>query len=203
MKVRLAIILITLFVSTLSFGQSLSIGPKAGINGSLIRGSVKGRSALAGFHIGQTTNIKLGSNLALAFDLLFSMQGGEFTTEDRFPTFNSSRNSSIRLRLYNANLPVYVKIYPDEEVGFNFQFGVQPGIIVRARTGDDGLDRATEDVSVMDFSVPFGFGIDFSNGMGIDVRYTLGLTDIEEDKGDEYNYYSDVLQIGMFYRFGN
>ncbi len=192
------ITIFTLLASTSTFAQRLLTGPKAGMNVSWIRGDVEDISPLVGFYLGQTTNIGLSPHLSLGFDVLFSMQGGEYTLKSGFPW----SDYTIRMRLYNANLPVYLKVYVAEGSGFNFLAGVQPGIIVRARTGDDGQNRVTEAMSVMDFSIPLGLGYDFSNGLGIDFRYVIGVTDLGEDKDDEFNFYGNVLQLGMAYRFG-
>jgi len=84
--------------------------------------------------------------------------------------------------------------------GFRLQTGPQIGFLTSGKTETDDVEvDITDDLNSVDFSWSFGAGYLFHSGFGIDARYNLGLTDIN-DVGN-YNAHNRVFQVGLFYQF--
>ena len=85
--------------------------------------------------------------------------------------------------------------------GFRLATGPQLGFLLSAKSKDKYSQQdITAYVKETDFSWDFGVGYLTGPGIGIDLRYTLGVSDIEEST--QIAERNRVLQIGVFYMFG-
>lgn len=180
---------ITLLFSTLE-AQHTQFGVKAGANFSKM--SVDPGTNLdtkSGLHIGGLAHIHLSSQFAIQPELVFSMQGGEY----------EEGAQDYKLKLNYVNVPVLAQYMFGD--GFRVQTGPQVGFRTSAEVkyGDTEVDL-DDDYKSIDFSWAFGGGYLFKNGLGIDARYNLGLSNIRED--DAYEAKNQVIQVGLFYQFG-
>lgn len=166
--------------------QETSFGLKAGYNSSSVK--IKDGTdydAKSGFHFGGLAHIHLNKNFAVQPELIFSTQGGE--------------QPGSALRLNYLNIPVALQFMAGE--GFRLQTGPQLGFLLSAELKFGDVEVDVDDAySTADFSWMFGAGYLFSSGLGIDVRYNLGIGNISDDS--DFEARNRVLQAGLFYQFG-
>ncbi len=86
--------------------------------------------------------------------------------------------------------------------GLRIQAGPQVGLLLsgKSKINSNTVD-IKDDLNPIDFAVSFGAGyIHPASGIGIDLRYNLGLTDI--NKNSTVVSTNRGLQVGLFYIFG-
>jgi hypothetical protein len=174
-----------------SFAQKLAeAGIKAGYNYSDLDLSKDGRlyatkyHAGSGYHVGGYALIELKKKLSVQPELIYSNQNQYFST----PYF-----SNLKTTLNYINIPVMFKYYLTGSL--NVQVGPQLGILASS-TGDlvqvqngffVGQPVTNQSLSSYlkstDFSVAFGAGINLPGNLNLGVRYTVGVTDINENSG--------------------
>lgn len=185
---KILLIFSTLFLFALiPKAQQAQFGLKAGINSSGL--NVEGAQDLdskIGFHGGGLAHIHVSDHFAVQPELVFSMQGGE--------------SGDTKLKLNYLNLPVLAQYMFDG--GFRLQTGPQLGFLLSAKYEVGDLEvEVDEAYKSLDFSWSFGAGYLFPQGLGIDARYNLGISDIVEDNSIENR--NSVFQVGLFYQFGS
>ena len=186
MKAILFIVLL-LTISALSKAQDTHFGLKAGLNISSL--DVKRGvdwDAKAGFHFGGLAHVHIAPHLAVQPELVFSQQGGE--------------SGGDKWKINYLNMPVLLQFMTGS--GFRIQTGPQLGIAVssKVKQGNVEIDN-DDDVNTIDFSWSFGASYLFPEGIGIDARYNLGITNIYEPEVPEVR--NRVFQVGIFYQFMN
>lgn len=176
-----AIILSTVAINA----QETHFGLKAGLNSS----SVKVTDGAdydnkIGIHLGGLAHIHLARHFALQPELIYSMQGG--------------KDGDFKLKLNYINVPVLAQYMFND--GFRAETGPQIGFLTSAETEDGDVEYdIKDDLQSVDFSWVFGLGYLFPGGIGIDVRYNLGISNISEDNVFEAR--NRVFQAGLFYQF--
>ena len=166
-------------------GQNTSFGIKAGYNSSSVQVTNSDDwDSKSGLHVGALAHIHVTSHFAVQPELMYSCQGGEI--------------SNTKLKLGYINLPVLLQYMIND--GFRLQTGPQIGFLVSAKqkTGDVEVD-VDDKLNAVDISWAVGGGYLFSSGLGIDLRYNIGLNNIS----DETNITAKnrVFQAGLFYQF--
>jgi hypothetical protein len=175
--------------SIAAVAQPPKFGLKAGVNIATINNTTTGNSgSKTGFHIGALSHIHLSPSWALQPEVTYSRQGGEI--ED------------INLSLNYINVPLLVQYNFDN--GFRLQTGPQVGFLVGVSDKYNGSTTnvfSSDDFKSTDVSWSFGLGYLTHSGFGIDGRYNLGLSKINDnDVGKSTNR---VIQLGLFYMFDN
>lgn len=128
----------------------------------------------SGYYLGLLGHIHRNSQWAFQPELVFSAQGAENN------------------KLGYINIPVLVQYMFDN--GFRIQAGPQAGFLV---SSDDGIDYSPVDLALslgVSYVVP-------STGLGIDLRYNHGISDI--NKSSDVKSYNRGIQLGLFYLFGH
>jgi hypothetical protein len=123
-------------------------------------------------------------------EIVYSTQGAKYKLNNETTNFNLSY----------INVPVLFQYM--FENGLRLQAGPQLGVLVAAKskTGSTTIDNK-ENIKPIDLALSLGAGyIIPSIGLGIDVRYNLGLNNIN-DIG-EVKSTNRGLQLGLFYIFG-
>jgi hypothetical protein len=164
----------------------VQLGIKAGVNiANLHSEDDSDFDSRTGFHGGLLAHIHLSDNLAVQPELVYSMQGNE--------------NSLGKNKLDYLNIPLMIQYMAGD--GFRIQAGPQVGFLVSAKSKignvEENVKRHFESV---DFSVAFGLGFLSNSGLGIDARYNLGLSNINENESAP-KLKNRVWQIGLFYQF--
>lgn len=176
-----------ILLATLAQAQKgdVHFGLKGGLNISNV--TVSGDNSLnskAGFYAGGLAHIHLSRTWALQPELMYSMQG--------------AKDGSNKLNLDYINIPVQLQYMFDN--GFRLQTGPQVGLLMSAKAKSGGVKYDVKDgFTNADFSWSFGTSYISKSGLGADLRYNLGLTDI--DKATSVTNKNSVFQIGLFYQF--
>ena len=187
MKKMLSVSSVILLFSLFATAQHTSFGVKAGINASTIDVDyTQDFDTKVGLHLGGLAHINISPHFAFQPELVYSMQGAK-SGDDKFKT--GYINSPLLAQYMTLN-------------GFRLQTGPQVGFLISAKSesGDAELD-VKDQFETIDFSWAFGAGYLFpgASGLGIDVRYNLGLSNISD--GDLYEIINRVFQVGLFYQF--
>lgn len=144
-----------------------------------------------GYHLGLLGHIHLNQSFALQPEIVYSTQGAKYKLNNETTNFNLSY----------INVPVLFQYMFDN--GLRLQAGPQLGVLVAAKskTGSVTVDNK-ENMKPIDLALSLGAGyIHPPSGVGIDVRYNLGLNNIN-DIG-EVESTNRGLQLGLFYIFGH
>jgi hypothetical protein len=184
MKKIVVLPFILLFVFS-SFAQQTHFGIKAGVNLSSV--AVEDNpdyDSKAGLHIGGLAHIHISTHFAVQPELVFSMQGGE--------TDNS------KYKLNYINVPVLAQYMTSD--GLRLQTGPQLGFLTSAKVKVSNVEvEVTDSRSSVDLSWVFGTSYLFPQGIGLDARYNLGLTNVIDS--DTYTEKNRCFQFGLFYQF--
>ncbi len=176
-----AIIGLLLVVSSgYTFAQETGFGIKGGLNLSTLNVKDPGASydSRTGFHAGIFLRGKF-DKVGIQPELLFFTQNGDI----RSTVFGTAQESFTYL-----SIPVMLKFYPIG--GLNLQLGPQFGFLLDGeRKYDTFLGSGTEDIKEhyksSDISMSLGAGYDAGFGLNLDVRYNLGVKDINNASNGE------------------
>jgi len=190
---KLTLFAIAALITTIAAAQ-VQFGLKAGLNLANLSVSPNedGTSLKmkANLHAGAMAYVPLFGHFGLQPEVIYSGQGTKISAE----------GTSINYNLNYVSVPVLFK-YKDAS-GFFAELGPQIGILVagKAKSGDQSADIKDQFKST-DISGAVGIGYLSSLNLGIDARYSLGLTNIIKD-AEGTTAKNGVIQIGVFYMFG-
>ena len=165
--------------------QNTNFGIKAGYNSSSVQISNSSDfDSKSGLHAGGFAHIHISSHFAVQPELMLSCQGAE--------------RGNTRLKLNYINVPVLAQYMIND--GFRLQTGPQIGFLVSAKQKIGDVEIDIDDVyDAVDIAWSFGAGYIFSSGVGVDLRYNIGLNNISDD--ESFKAKNRVLQAGLFYQF--
>lgn len=172
--------------------QHINIGVKGGLNlYNVVNGNGNYGEVIPGFHLGLIGHFHLNDQFALQPEVVFSTQGAKVS--------NSGIESNLNLNY--VNVPLLLQYMFDN--GFRLFAGPQAAFLVSAKTtfSNSEIDRMNDFNSI---EVGASFGASYINpnsNFGIDARYNLGLTDINNQNAD--NSYNRGFQLGLFYLFNH
>ena len=180
MKQTLSVLLIFILFSTLSASAQVGFGLKGGLN--LTKLNVNdpevSYNSRSGYHAGIFLRGKF-DKVAIQPEFLFFTQRGEI---------KSSLLGTAQESFTYLSIPLIFKFYPVG--GLNFQVGPQFGFLidgdrkVSSFTGSGTYD-ITDYYKKNDLSISLGGGYDFGVGLGLDVRYNIGVKDINNAANGE------------------
>jgi len=180
----------TVIAQQVSKEKFINIGIKGGLNVFNINNNnnVNYDSKL-GVHAGLIGHIHLARQIALQPEIVYSVQGTKFNTA----------GVTTKINLGYINVPLMFQYMFDN--GFRLQAGPQIGFLASAKskTNNTSVDVKS---SFKKVDVALGAGIGYvepSSGLGIDVRYNLGLSDISESTAVKST--NRGFQVGLFYLF--
>jgi len=198
-----------LFVASLAVPQASAQGIKLGVKGGVNIGDIGGsdvdlletdlgasKKTKVGLVAGAFAEFMIGDMFGIQPEVLYSQKGAKF--EDA--------GLEGKLKLDYIEVPVLFKVnVPIEGSNVHPSFFVGPAVAFKASCKlEDPAAGTTEDceaggalVKSTDFGVAFGGGISFDVGgaeVGVDVRYTLGLTKIDDDP-DPYDIKNKAISI--------
>jgi hypothetical protein len=187
---KIFVLTISLTISAVLFAQTdAKFGIKAGLNVASTNNTSSGQTgSKAGLNAGFLAHIHLTPVISLQPEIYYSNQGG--------------KSGDINLNLNYINIPVLVQYNFDN--GFRLQTGPQVGLLVDVNDKTNGRDYNiinSDDFKSTDFSWSFGLGYLTYSGFGIDGRYNLGISKINDDPTREGKTTNRVFQIGLFYLF--
>ncbi|MDO9554648.1 porin family protein [Rhodonellum sp.] len=182
---------LVLMTGTVS-AQHANIGIKGGLNlYNLDLGAGNSFDTKAGIHLGLLGHIHLANQFALQPEIMYSGQGAKF--------MNGGVETKINLDY--INVPVLLQYMFDN--GFRLQAGPQVGFLLGAKykTNNNSVDFK-DDYKSIDFGLGFGGSyVHTPSGFGVDARYNLGLSNINENTNTTSK--NRGFQLGVFYLLGH
>ena len=188
MKTILSVVLL-LSLTILAKAQSADthFGLKAGLNISSL--DVKDGvdfDSKAGFHIGGLAHVHLSPHFAMQPEIVYSEQGGQDGDE--------------KWKINYLNFPLLFQYMTGG--GFRLQTGPQLGFAVSSKIKTGDIEQnIKDDVSRVDVSWSLGGSYLFPEAIGIDARYNIGITNVNDAETPKVR--NRVFQIGLFYQFMN
>lgn len=222
------LILFTCFATLLSFtaNAQFSFGLKGGMNYGTISnyknidfpGTVEtvlqgdGDNAYRfGFNAGLFVNYSLGV-VAFQPEVLYSNQG--MKNKGSIESFNVDYSSTLKTDY--LNIPLMVQLYFIKDILY-IEAGPQVGFLLDAKQkfeinaenipilGDLSSDKTwdvKDNYNTVDFSIAVGAGFKIPVlPLGVNVRYTFGLTEVAKNSNNENKTVNGVLQVGAFLKF--
>jgi len=164
-------------------------GLKAGLNiANLHVQNASSPDAKLGFNAGGLAHIHLSKHFAVQPEIMYSNQGAKETIS----------NTDYKVNLHYINIPVLAQFMVDD--GFRIETGPQLGVLASARQKVEGTSTDIKDnYKTADFAWAFGLGYITHAGVGIDARYNLGISNINNASSTNVN--NRVFQVGLFYQF--
>jgi hypothetical protein len=173
-----------------SRSQSTEFGIKAGLNVSDLHSSATNSlDPRASVFIGGLAHIHLSKYFAIQPELNYSCQGATQNTGE----------GDVIWRLNYVTVPVLLQYMFDN--GFRLQTGPQLGLLASAKEKEGGtITDIKNNYTTGDFSWSFGGGYLTSIGLGVDLRYNVGINNIN-NTGTADKLQNRVFQAGLFYQF--
>jgi hypothetical protein len=179
-------------VSAVPSSAQVAFGIKGGLNLTTLNVEDPELSydSRTGFHAGIFLRGKF-DKIAVQPELLFFTQNGDLKSS----FFGTAQESFTYL-----SIPLMLKFYPIG--GLNIQVGPQFGFLLDGERKYDtflgsGSDDITDYYKKSDVSVSVGGGYDFDFGLNLDVRYNIGVKDINNvSNGEEARSRIFMLSVG-------
>jgi len=206
MKKYFILLLIFVALTSVSFGQGMQLGLKAGMNIANVGGSdadnIIGESldSRTGFCGGLFFMYQFNNLFAIQPEAYYSMKGATY----------SESGVDFTLKLDYIEVPLLFKvIIPVQGSGVRPSVFVGPAVgfkttaKVKVEVDGQSEEEDIEDVTSTDFSVVFGAGVGFNvgnNEVGVDIRYILGLSTLD-DSTDPLDIKNNVLNFNIYYGF--
>jgi Outer membrane protein beta-barrel domain len=162
-------------------------GLKAGVNFANIHvKDAEGYDSRTGFYVGGLAHVHITRYFALQPEVIYSTQGAEI--------------GSLKRKQDYINVPVLAQYMVNN--GFRLQTGPQVGFLTSAKnkTGDVEVD-IKDQLNTVDFAWAFGASYLSKTGLGLDARYNLGISNINDNESAKAT--NRVWQVGAFYQFSH
>ncbi|MGV3504944.1 MAG: porin family protein [Adhaeribacter sp.] len=180
---------IALFIFSAASAQEVHFGLKAGLNAAML--TIKDQKETEfkpGLHAGGLAHLHLTRQFALQPELLYSGQGGKQIVA----------NTEYKTNLHYLNLPVLLQYMFDN--GFRLQAGPQVGFLLKAqREWNSNEANVIGSYKAIDVSLPVGVSYVSHSGLGVDLRWSFGLTNINDEGNKLPEIRNQVGQVGLFY----
>lgn len=184
---RIIIIACMVSISSMAFSQGqFALGLKGGVNFASLNASDPGTTYKnrTGYHFGAFALFKF-AKIGIQPEIVFSQQGSKVKVDAQ----------SFDANFSYINIPVLLKLYT--VAGINLQAGPQFGFLSRAEYQNTSIK---DDLKSSDVSVALGAGWDLPFGLSVDLRYNLGITDINEQLAADA-IKNQVWQLSVGYKF--
>lgn len=197
-------VIAAMMVAAVAANAQITLKPMAGLTLATIT-DVDDNSFKPGLVAGAEAEYLINDMFGVSGGLLVSMQGTSY--DDISVTINGVTNGwkDYSFTLTYLNIPVLANIHVAK--GLAFKAGIQPGILLAAKTKQtiinnnkesDWDESSTDGLKKLDISIPIGASYEF-NDFVIDARYNLGLTKINEHGSNSSK--NSVIMVTLGYKF--
>ncbi|WP_299436042.1 porin family protein [uncultured Aquimarina sp.] len=165
-------------------------GFKGGVNYSSIIGDADGTDARVRVHLGVVVEYPISSKFFLQGELLYSAQGYKLDVADQ----------EQKISLNYISLPIIAKIYVTESI--SLETGPQFGLL--ANVGNEDIaddDPFFDSFNSFDISWGVGAGYKLESGLFFQLRYNLGLSNINDTSIIDVTNQNSVAQLSIGYLF--
>lgn len=149
------------------------------------------KSALTGFHAGVFYNIPLGANFNFQPEILYTTYGTKLNMNYAGAAF------SAKWKMDYLALPLMFQynLIPNLFV----EAGPELGLLLTSKVSGSGqsLD-VKEEMKKFNAGIGIGAGYFFTENIGLNARYVVGLTDLDDSGVKSKN---SAIQIGLAYKF--
>jgi len=190
MRFYLSVALVAIFMAQTASAQHANFGIKGGLNLYNIHNDNSSEyDTKTGFHAGVFAHMHLDKHFAIQPELVYSTQGAKY----------SIAGTDIRLKLNYINVPIMFQYMFNN--GFRFEAGPQVGFLIKAESEANNTDTDIKDeLKTIEFGLGAGVGyIHPPSGFGIDARYNLGLSKINDNGSGKLT--NRGFQLGVLYQF--
>jgi hypothetical protein len=205
MKKRIGVLLAVLALAgTQLFAQSFQLGIKGGGNLSdFLSGSGPNQpsySALAGWNAGVFVNFWLGNHFAIAPEVLYTTEGAGIKTTTTGDNGTVTINNNLHLRY--VSIPLMAKLRFTG--GFYVEAGPEVSLNVSSSAWEDqSVKNLTNDTEL---GAAAGFGFQSPIGLGVSLRYTVGLTTVDNTSDatwGDINMRNSSFSLDLFWTLFN
>ncbi|SHF91515.1 Outer membrane protein beta-barrel domain-containing protein [Fodinibius roseus] len=211
---RISLTFITLIIFILGAGvtstfaqthqqEPLTWGLKAGVNVSDFYGDDVGQTDVrGGFSGGILLNYRFNDYWALQPEVIFNMKGADVSSG------LIGENGPVDYEFGYLNVPVLAKFYIPTGSLFSPHLYAGPEVGFKLY-GDSNSNDIDDELQDAEFGIAFGTGLDYNLGsdptdfirtVGLDLRYSLGLTDVF-DTSQEPEARNGVFSAALFLGF--
>ncbi|AXT55356.1 PorT family protein [Aquimarina sp. AD1] len=165
-------------------------GFKGGINYSSILGDADDTSGRVRIHLGALVEYPISSKFYIQGELLYSAQGYKVEVAGQ----------EQKISLNYISLPIVTKFYVTEKISLE----TGPQFSILTTVGNDDVadnDPFFDSFNDFDFSWAVGAGYKLESGLFFQVRYNLGLTNINDTGVIDITNRNSVAQLSVGYLF--
>ena len=201
------LILVFAILFTVCANAQLKMGLKAGLNISTLSGDdveIRRQSpeSKTGFTVGAFFLHQFSDMFAIQPEIYFTSKGATYQIPDDEVTIDMIFNYIeipvlLKLIIPIENSPVHPTIFTGPFIAINSTAKAEEEIAGRSS------DRDLDDIKSTEFGLQFGGGIGFiieNNELGFDVRYILGLTNIDDSENEDDGKNS-VISFNVYFGF--
>lgn len=186
------------------FGQGFQLGIKGGGNLSTFLGSSNASynsySMEAGWNAGIFTNFWLGNHFAIAPELLYTTAGARIKTTTSTNNQNVYVNNQLHLAYFS--IPVMAKVRFTG--GFYLETGPEININV---SNSSWMNESVKNLTnSSEFAWGLGAGYQSPIGLGIGLRYNVGLTrvdNVDQAQWNDVSLRNSEFQLDLFWTIFN
>lgn len=197
--------------------QDLTFGALAGVNISTISENVdpepdefEGSDALGfGFQVGAFGEYAISESIGIRAELQVQQRGLTEEVDSFDENFEEIKVDAKQSDLF-VQIPVLVAINAGESLSFHV--GPTLGFLASSKNSFDGedldselQDEINEDRNGFELGLALGAQYNLSETMGLGLRYTRGLTDLQDEnefEGVTFKTNYNVIQLYFSYAFG-
>lgn len=185
---KLVVLFALLATAFFAHAQTPMVGLKGGLNVSSIDYSGPASfSNRLGFNGGLFVNIPVGSNIVVQPEVVYSSQGARYSLDGA---------AEHNLALNYINIPVMLQANIGR--GVYAEAGPQIGFLTSAKDQVNNVETGfftSQDFKKTDVAIGLGLGYRGNGGFGVNARYNLGLTDINNYGSNTLR--NNALQVGL------
>lgn len=170
-------VLIAVAIVSMSAMAQVQFGAKVGVDATNFWGKDVNHGMQLNYQAGLMMEYKFSPKFAIAPEAVFAAQGGKFKLGDVKFKFTTNY----------INVPVMLKYYVAP--AFSIDFGPQVGFNVysKQKFGDEKPFDIKDATKSVDFGLGLGCTYNLTNNAFVQARYTMGLTNAFEGRGDMKN----------------
>lgn len=188
-KLYSVIAIAAIMISGNANAQHINFGVKGGLNLYKISNEDNSKyDTKAGIHLGILGHIHLDQSIAVQPELVYSSQGAKYT----------AGGTDFKLKLGYINVPVMLQYMFNN--GFRLEAGPQVGFLISAKSESNNKSVDVKNgYKTVEFAVGLGAGyIKPSSGLGVGLRYNVGLSNINDITPIKST--NNGFQLSLFYQ---
>ena len=185
-------VLIAAAIVSMTAMAQIQFGAKIGVDATHFWGKDTEHGMKIGYQFGALMEYKFNPNFAIAPEVVFASQGGNFKI---YEVGNKKVDNTFTTNY--INVPVMFKWYATPN--FSLDLGPQVGFNVysKYKVGDLDAEDIKDATKSVDFGVGLGGTYNLTDNAFIQARYTMGLTDAFKGELNEAKNGNIQLAFGM------